>query len=83
MWMPGGELTVNLHVQCLQTKHNKVDFFLNSEWSSLWVLPHNLEFPQPDCELAHIGHVAVQGEDKDDGTHGFQGGRLTYELYYK
>ena len=34
-WMPGGELTVNLHVQCLQTKHNKVDFFYNSEWSSL------------------------------------------------
>ena len=26
-----------------------------------------------DCELAHIGHAAVQGEDKDDGTHGFQG----------
>ena len=35
MLMPGGELTVNLHVQCLQTKHNKVDFFYNSEWSSL------------------------------------------------
>ena len=63
MWMPGGELTVNLHVQSLQTKHNKVDFF-NIQNGQVCVT---------DCELDHIGHAAVQGEDKDDGTHGFQG----------